>query len=103
MVFPVPSEPGAQKVERQGKPDSSFLFNIGGLNSRDTGISMLEKDLKRIFQPFEQGDNSASRKYQGTGLGLSLTKKIIELHNGRLRAESEGIGQGSIFHFILPR
>ncbi len=68
----------------------------------DTGIGMLEADLKRIFQPFEQGNNSAARKYQGTGLGLSLTKRLVELHGGRIRAESEGPGRGSHFHVFLP-
>ena len=68
----------------------------------DTGIGLPEDDLKRIFQPFEQGDNSAGRKYQGTGLGLSLTKVMVELHGGRIWAESEGPEQGSHFHVVLP-
>jgi signal transduction histidine kinase len=58
--------------------------------------------MERIFNPFEQGDNSASRKYQGTGLGLTLAKQIVELHGGRIWAESPGEGQGSTFCFILP-
>ena len=89
---------GTVELEVEGKEEQGIHFKV-----RDTGIGMAEKDLERIFQPFEQGDNSAGRKYQGTGLGLSLTKKIIELHNGRLWAESEGMGRGSTFHFILPR
>ena len=68
----------------------------------DTGIGLAEADLERIFQPFEQGDNSASRKYQGTGLGLSLTKMMVELHGGRIWAESEGPKRGSRFHVLLP-
>jgi PAS domain S-box-containing protein len=68
----------------------------------DTGIGISEKDLKRVFDPFEQGDNSASRKYQGTGLGLSLTKSLVELHGGTIRAESKGEGQGSAFSVIIP-
>ncbi len=68
----------------------------------DSGIGLSETDLERIFQPFEQVDNSAGRRYQGTGLGLSLTKKMVELHGGRIWAESRGKGQGSTFHFILP-
>ncbi|MEW6186412.1 MAG: ATP-binding protein [Thermodesulfobacteriota bacterium] len=68
----------------------------------DTGIGLEEKDLERIFEPFEQADNSASRKFQGTGLGLSLSKQMVELHGGRIWAESKGQGQGSVFHFILP-
>jgi signal transduction histidine kinase len=69
---------------------------------RDSGIGLQEAELERIFQPFEQGDNSASRQYQGTGLGLSLTKKLVEMHGGRIRAESPGTGQGAAFSFILP-
>jgi signal transduction histidine kinase len=47
-------------------------------------------------------DNSASRKYQGTGLGLSLSKRLVELHGGRIWVESEGEGKGAVFRFILP-
>ena len=61
------------------------------------------QDLDRIFTPFEQVDNSASRKFQGTGLGLSLSKRLVELHGGRIWAESEGPGRGSRFHVLLPR
>ena len=68
----------------------------------DTGIGLPEADLERIFKPFEQGDNSAGRKYQGTGLGLSLTRKMVELHGGRIWAESEGRGKGCHFHVLLP-
>jgi signal transduction histidine kinase len=68
----------------------------------DTGVGLKTLDLERIFEPFEQADNSAGRKFQGTGLGLALTKKMVELHGGRIWAESEGEGQGSHFHFIIP-
>ncbi len=68
----------------------------------DTGIGLKKENLERIFAPFEQADNSASRKYQGTGLGLSLTKNFVELHGGRIWAESEGEGKGSIFSFLIP-
>ena len=69
----------------------------------DTGIGLEPEDLERIFQPFEQADNSASRKFQGTGLGLALTRKMVELHGGKIWAASEGEGKGSAFHFVLPR
>jgi len=68
----------------------------------DTGIGIRKEDLELIFKPFEQVESSASRKYQGTGLGLSLTRKLIELHGGRIWAESEGEGKGSVFNFIIP-
>jgi len=68
----------------------------------DTGIGLKENDLDRIFSPFEQVENSASRKYQGTGLGLSLTKNLVELHGGKIWAESKGEGKGIKFSLILP-
>jgi signal transduction histidine kinase len=68
----------------------------------DTGIGLAEADLERIFQPFEQGDNSAGRKYQGTGLGLSLTKRLVELHGGRIWAERRAEGPGAVFSFTIP-
>ncbi|MDY7033023.1 MAG: ATP-binding protein [Thermodesulfobacteriota bacterium] len=72
------------------------------ISVEDTGIGLKAEDLARIFDPFEQGDSSASRKYQGTGLGLSLTKRLVELHGGSIWAESEGEGKGSIFRLAIP-
>jgi len=68
----------------------------------DTGIGLKDEDVERIFGAFEQVDNSMSRKFQGTGLGLSLTKQLVELHGGRLWVESDGEGKGSRFNFIIP-
>jgi PAS domain S-box-containing protein len=73
-----------------------------GISVQDTGIGIKWEDLERIFDPFEQGDNSASRRYQGTGLGLSLTKRLVELQEGRIWAESEGEGRGSKFTLVIP-
>jgi signal transduction histidine kinase len=72
------------------------------ISIRDTGIGVKAEDLERIFAPFEQADNSASRRYQGTGLGLSLTRQFVELHGGRIWAESKGEGKGSRFSFVIP-
>ena len=56
----------------------------------DTGIGIKKEDQERIFNAFEQADGSSGRKYQGTGLGLSLTKKFVELHGGKIWVESIG-------------
>jgi len=69
----------------------------------DTGIGIAPKDHERIFLEFEQVDSSYGRQQQGTGLGLALTKRLIELHGGRIRVESEGVeNKGSTFTFLLP-
>jgi signal transduction histidine kinase len=68
----------------------------------DTGIGIEKKNLERIFDPFEQVENGATRKHPGTGLGLSLTRNFVELHGGTICAESEGKGKGSTFHFTVP-
>ena len=68
----------------------------------DTGIGIKPEDLIRIFKPFEQVENAASRKYEGTGLGLSLTKNLVELHGGLIWIESEGENKGSTFSFAIP-
>ena len=69
---------------------------------QDTGIGIKAEDLQRIFDSFEQVENSASRRYQGAGLGLSLTRKLVELHGGRIWAESAGEGKGSKFTLRIP-
>jgi signal transduction histidine kinase len=68
----------------------------------DTGIGLDQRDLARIFNVFEQVEGIASRKYQGTGLGLAVTRRLIELHSGAIWAESEGLGKGSTFRFAIP-
>ena len=68
----------------------------------DTGIGLKKEDLERIFSPFDQVDSSPSRRYQGTGLGLSLTKSLVALHGGRIWVESDGEGKGSTFIFTIP-
>lgn len=69
----------------------------------DTGIGIEKDNLERIFLPFEQVENgSAGAPSQGTGLGLSVSKQLVELHGGKIWAESEGRGKGSTFHVVLP-
>jgi len=67
----------------------------------DTGIGIKQEDIPRLFQEFTQLESAYTKNYEGTGLGLVLTKKLIELHNGRILVESE-FGKGSRFSFIIP-
>jgi CheY-like chemotaxis protein len=67
----------------------------------DSGPGIPEDAQARIFEPFHQLDNSIRRKHGGSGLGLSISKRFIELHDGRMWLESE-VGQGTTFNFELP-
>lgn len=67
----------------------------------DTGIGIAPTDLNKLFQPFMQIDSSLSRHYSGTGLGLSLVRRIAELHGGVVTVQSK-LGQGSCFTLRLP-
>jgi len=67
----------------------------------DTGIGIAADKKESIFQAFEQGDGSASRIYAGTGLGLNISKQLIELHGGQIWVEST-LGTGATFFFTLP-
>jgi signal transduction histidine kinase len=68
---------------------------------RDNGIGIAPRDLQRLFQPFEQLQGSLERKYEGTGLGLSMVKRLAELHGGTVGVQSES-GLGSRFAVCLP-
>ncbi|MCS7215788.1 MAG: ATP-binding protein [Thermodesulfovibrio sp.] len=67
----------------------------------DTGIGIKKEDLERLFQPFSQLETTYTKKYEGTGLGLALSKRLIELHGGKIWCESE-YGKGSKFIFSFP-
>lgn len=97
--------PGGGKVLLKARicpMDGKFSQGIK-ISVSDTGIGIQPGDLERIFNPFEQLESTTSRRFQGTGLGLSLTKQIVELHGGSIWAESNGPGEGSSFHVIIPR
>ncbi|MFM7428213.1 MAG: ATP-binding protein [Elainella sp.] len=71
------------------------------LQVQDTGIGIAEAQLPLLFQKFQQLDSSYRREYQGTGLGLALTKQLVELHGGWVEVEST-VGVGSVFTVKLP-
>jgi signal transduction histidine kinase len=86
-----------------GRITVSVTRNEGGVAASvaDTGIGIARKDLPRLFTEFGQIDNGPGRQQQGTGLGLALTKQLVELHGGTIGVESQP-GLGSRFYFTLP-
>jgi len=88
--------------ESENSPFHQSPVDFIRVSISDSGIGIKPENLGKIFKPFEQVEGSASRKFQGTGLGLSLTKNLVELHGGRIWAESEGERKGSTFRFEIP-
>jgi len=83
-----------------GGPSGSCSLRI---RVADTGIGIKREDQARIFDKFEQVDSSPAREQDGSGLGLALTRKLVELHGGQIGVESDGIkGRGSMFTVLLP-
>ncbi|MGZ0039357.1 ATP-binding protein [Paenibacillus ottowii] len=74
---------------------------MASIQVRDTGVGMDEETQKRIFRPYEQGNSHLTVIGDGLGLGLSISKQLVELHGGSLSVSSE-LGQGSTFSFTLP-
>ena len=96
------TEPGGEiSVEIQKLAATQGDRSLIEFRVSDTGIGMSQAQLKKIFEPFTQADSSITRKYGGTGLGLTITKEYVEIMGGKLNVESEE-GVGSTFSFTLP-
>jgi PAS domain S-box-containing protein len=91
--------PDEGRIEVAVLPESPETFR---LEVQDTGIGIRSEELARLFVEFQQLDSSAAKKYAGTGLGLALTKRIVEAQGGRVGVESV-VGKGSTFFAVLPR
>jgi len=87
----------AGRVLVQVRPEADVVH----VSVADTGIGISPADLQRLFEPFQRLDNPLAQQADGTGLGLAISKKFVELHHGRIWAESRE-SQGSTFHFTLP-
>lgn len=81
-------------------PDTRDASRIA-VSVRDNGIGIRPEDLAKLFEKFRQLDSSHNRRYEGTGLGLALTKQLVELNGGAITAES-AFGTGSVFTFTVP-
>jgi signal transduction histidine kinase len=86
------------KVEIHVATHDAYRFK---LSVQDTGIGIKEEDFCRLFKEFEQMESGAARRYEGTGLGLALTRKIVESQGGEVGVESK-IGKGTSFTVLLP-
>jgi PAS domain S-box-containing protein len=80
-----------------GREDSRVLVQI-----QDSGIGIAPELLPKIFDAFEQGDARVTRKFGGLGLGLAISKALVELHGGSIRVESPGVGEGCTVTIELP-
>ena len=94
----------ARPADPAGGVEQETANGHGGIqiSVTDSGLGLKAKDIDRIFKPFEQAETTRNKHVQGTGLGLALTRHLVELHGGRIWAESRGQDQGAVFNVIIP-
>ena len=90
--------PPAGRVRVEARPDGDAVH----VAIQDTGIGISVEHLPHVFERFYRVDKSRSRTGGGSGIGLTIARRLVELQGGRIWAESAGPGQGSTFHFTLP-
>ena len=90
------SHPGGTVRVTSQRVDNDLRFTV-----EDEGIGMRSEDMTSLFKPFKQADNGREMNHEGIGLGLAITKKLVELHGGSIWAESE-VGRGTTIAFTIP-
>ncbi|MCW8983089.1 MAG: ATP-binding protein [Gammaproteobacteria bacterium] len=94
-----------EKTNLRDNPEREVIGGWGGtqlhFTVRDSGIGIPAEKIDSVFEQFSQADNTLSREYGGSGLGLTISRELAEMMGGRLSVES-GVGEGSIFHLYLP-
>lgn len=91
-----------EKKQGAGTQEQKDTRKYIRISVSDNGIGLKPEDLEEIFDSFKQVEQSENRRFQGTGLGLTLAKRLVELHGGRIWVESDGPGKGSVFQFVIP-
>ena len=92
------TEPGGVvRIRAQSQDEGHFKLAV-----KDTGIGIKQRDIPRLFQDFEQLDSGPARRYEGSGLGLALTKSLVELQGGTISVDSQ-YGVGTTFSVVLPK
>jgi PAS domain S-box-containing protein len=89
---------GGYEAGNEGDPESEPRLRV---EVQDTGIGIAPDDIGRLFVPFEQADNSTTRRFGGTGLGLAISRQLVQMMGGALDVQSHP-GRGSVFWFELP-
>ncbi len=95
------AESGAEEKSGIRNLQSEIGRDFIEISVEDTGIGIKKEDINKIFKEFTQIESAYTKEYEGTGLGLALTKRLVELHGGNIRVESEE-GKGSRFIFTMP-